>query len=347
MSLIGAGTGSLIGALYMFVFGVGLGLVMQVLVVAVQNSVTFEDLGVATSGATFFRMIGGSFGAAIFGAVYTNVLASKMAPIIAHSTPDGGRASFNFQSQDPATFALLAHKLPVLYHEVINAIAGSVDTVFFFAAPVALLAFALSWFLPEMELRKTVRSADLGESFAMPQDRTSLDEIRLILEHMISAESRVEIYRTLAKDAGFELSPRASWLLYRFLDHPDSTLSEIAARLKVSPSELEASLTELENASMIERTSESDATEKLGDDNDAKHTKQRSEEQGVIESLTPKGQIAIDLLLKARQDGMTKLLERWEPEQHPDVIKMIKELSESTLGDDEMIFAKVGRNDKD
>lgn len=340
MSLIGASTGALIGAVYMFIFGVGLGLVMQVLVVAVQNSVTFEDLGVATSGATFFRMIGGSFGAAIFGAVYTNVLASKMAPVIAHSIHVGGQSSFNFQSQDPATFAALSHKLPVLYHEVINAIAGSVDTVFFFAAPVALVAFFLSWFLPEMELRKTLRSADLGESFGMPQDRTSLDEIRLILEHAIGGESRVGLYRALAKEAGLELSAHASWLLYRFSDHPDCTLRDLAIRLKVSPHELEASIRELEKAEMIERTSGLDPT-RNGNANQA-----GLETQGLFESLTPKGQIAIDALVKAREDGMTKLLERWEPDQHPDVIKMIKELSESILADDQMPFAQVGTNDE-
>ena len=58
MSFIGVATGAWVTAAYMFIFGVGLGLVMQVLIVAVQNAVSYEDLGVATSGATFFRMIG-------------------------------------------------------------------------------------------------------------------------------------------------------------------------------------------------------------------------------------------------------------------------------------------------
>ena len=70
-------------AAYMFVFGSGLGFIMQVLMVAVQNAVSYEDLGVATSSATFFRMIGGSFGTAVFGAIYANVFASKLRPVIA------------------------------------------------------------------------------------------------------------------------------------------------------------------------------------------------------------------------------------------------------------------------
>ncbi len=66
-------------SLSMFVLGVGIGGVMQVLVIAVQNSVDYSDLGVATSGATFFRSIGGSFGTAVFGAIFSNVLVGNLA----------------------------------------------------------------------------------------------------------------------------------------------------------------------------------------------------------------------------------------------------------------------------
>ncbi len=65
--------------------GFGLGLVMQVLVIAVQNAVSYEDLGSATSGVTFFRQIGGSFGVAVFGSIFSNQLASnigRLAPVL-------------------------------------------------------------------------------------------------------------------------------------------------------------------------------------------------------------------------------------------------------------------------
>ena len=78
MSHIGVATGEVLIAFYMVVFGLGLGLVMQVLVVAVQNAVSYEELGTATSGVTFFRMIGGSFGTAVFGAIFANVLTGKL-----------------------------------------------------------------------------------------------------------------------------------------------------------------------------------------------------------------------------------------------------------------------------
>src|ERR1700722_9783822 len=64
---------------YMLLLGLGLGMVMQVLVLAVQNAVPFKNVGVATSGATLFRSIGGSVGAATFGAIFTNGLQSRLA----------------------------------------------------------------------------------------------------------------------------------------------------------------------------------------------------------------------------------------------------------------------------
>ncbi|HEU0053015.1 MAG TPA: MDR family MFS transporter, partial [Longimicrobium sp.] len=68
-------------SLYMLVVGMGLGMVMQVLVLAVQNSVEYQDLGVATSGATLFRSIGGSLGTAVLGAVFSARLASALAQV--------------------------------------------------------------------------------------------------------------------------------------------------------------------------------------------------------------------------------------------------------------------------
>ncbi len=78
MSLIGVHTGAWAAAAYMAVFGFGLGLILQVLTVAVQNAVAYEELGTATSGVTFFRSIGGSFGTAVFGAVFANLLMTNV-----------------------------------------------------------------------------------------------------------------------------------------------------------------------------------------------------------------------------------------------------------------------------
>jgi EmrB/QacA subfamily drug resistance transporter len=80
LSSLDATTGSGVAALHMLVLGLGLGLVMQVLVLATQNAVSYEQLGVATSGATLFRSIGGSLGTAILGAIFTARLTAELPP---------------------------------------------------------------------------------------------------------------------------------------------------------------------------------------------------------------------------------------------------------------------------
>src|SRR5436309_15626133 len=78
LSRLDAGTAPWLASVYMLVVGVGIGLVMQVLVLVVQNDVRREDIGVATSTATFFRSVGGSFGVAIFGAIFASRLAAQI-----------------------------------------------------------------------------------------------------------------------------------------------------------------------------------------------------------------------------------------------------------------------------
>ena len=228
LSLIDASTNNWVLALYMFVFGVGMGLIMQVLVVAVQNSVSYEDLGVATSSATFFRMIGGSFGTAVFGAIYTIVFTHTLAPTLA-KVPASILKSFNPQTINPAILDKLKSTAEglVFYGKYIDAVTHSVQVVFLVAVPISFLAFLLSFLLPEVELRKTVQTVDLGEVQGAPQSRSSLQEIQLALERVSARENRAELYRTLAQRAGIDLPPRSCWLLYRLADQPAASVTEV------------------------------------------------------------------------------------------------------------------------
>ena len=168
LSRIGAGTSSFVTALYMFVLGVGLGCVMQVLVLIVQNAVPYSELGVATSGATFFRSIGGSFGTAIFGAIFSNVLVGNLARHLHGARLPGG---FSTSSVTPA----FLHTLPAaVQHGLAAAYAESIQTVFIIAAPIGFIAFLASWFIPRLELRRGVRtpqvsSTDSGGDVPAPQ----------------------------------------------------------------------------------------------------------------------------------------------------------------------------------
>src|SRR5258708_38767015 len=109
LALMGSGSSSLQDSLSMLVLGLGLGGVMQVLVIIAQNGVPHSELGVATSGATFFRSIGGSFGTAIFRAIFANVLIRNLA-----SHPHGLSLPAGFSAAD-ATPAALSH-LPAAVH---------------------------------------------------------------------------------------------------------------------------------------------------------------------------------------------------------------------------------------
>jgi EmrB/QacA subfamily drug resistance transporter len=135
-------------ALFMVTLGVGIGLVMQVIVLAMQNSVDPRDMGVATSSATFFRSLGGTFGTALFGTILANRLASQLAerlPPAALKGIDPGQLTGS-----PQVIAALP---PGIRGPVITSFVSSLSTVFVSAVPVVLLAFALTWFLREIKLR--------------------------------------------------------------------------------------------------------------------------------------------------------------------------------------------------
>ena len=150
LSRLGIGTGAFVSSLDMVVLGMGLGCVMQVLVLVVQNAVPYSELGVATSGATFFRSIGGSFGTAIFGAIFSNVLVGNLARHLGHTKLPKGVTS---SSVTPA----ILDKLPAaIHHGLIAAYSESIQTVFIIAAPIGVLAFLASWLIPHVELRRGV-----------------------------------------------------------------------------------------------------------------------------------------------------------------------------------------------
>ena len=135
-------------AWYMFIAGFGMGLVMQVLVVAVQNAVPHSQLGTATATATFFRSIGGAFGVSVLGSVLDSRLLSQLR---LHASPavlkllGGGSISAN-----PAQIS----QLPAPAHGVvIDAFSSALQAVFMVAAPITILAFVLTWLMKEIPLR--------------------------------------------------------------------------------------------------------------------------------------------------------------------------------------------------
>jgi predicted MFS family arabinose efflux permease len=148
---------SLIAA--MMLLGAGLGLVMQVLVIAVQNTAPDGDLGVATSSSMLFRLIGGSIGTAVLGAIFANRV---MAGVAKAAGAAGAPSASAHTSLSPAMLAHMPAATRALYAQ---AFAHAIDTVLLVAAVVSLVSFLLCWLMPAKPLRETVSAAarDVGQ----------------------------------------------------------------------------------------------------------------------------------------------------------------------------------------
>jgi EmrB/QacA subfamily drug resistance transporter len=136
----------------MVVLGLGIGMLLQVLVLVAQNAVPYSELGVATSGVTFFRTIGAAFGTAIFGAIFTNLYDAKLRTALHGLTLPHGLTPSSFTPRVLKTLS------PAVRTPILHAYASSLDTVFLIAVPVAALAFLLSFMLPWVRLRDSIAS---------------------------------------------------------------------------------------------------------------------------------------------------------------------------------------------
>jgi EmrB/QacA subfamily drug resistance transporter len=148
LSRLAAHTGMIEASAYMFVLGVGVGMVMQVMVLAVQNAVDYRDLGTATAGVNFFRSMGSAFGVAIFGSILTNRLEYNLPRELPQAS---GISAGQLLGSTPAQL----HALPAAVREgAVRAFSMSLHTMFLWVVPLAVVAFALTWLLQEIPLRE-------------------------------------------------------------------------------------------------------------------------------------------------------------------------------------------------
>lgn len=159
LTLLTAGTPNALVMFYLLVLGIGVGMIMPVIVLAVQNAVPYRDLGAATAGTNLFRSLGGAFGVAIFGTILNTRLEAELPRHLSAVA----LATFDMTTLTgaPAQLKLLPADV---YSGVVEAFAASLHTVFIAAVPFAVVAFALTWFLREHPLRET---AHVGNTSAM------------------------------------------------------------------------------------------------------------------------------------------------------------------------------------
>jgi hypothetical protein len=157
-------------ALYEFAFGAGLGFTMQTIVVAVQNAVEYRDLGTATSATTFFRQMGGTVGAAVFGVVLANRLAHYLGDAFGGAAAAAGGGAVDVNNVQ----AIQALPEPAK-GLVLSAFTRALDDVFLAGVPFVLLALAVSFFLKELPLRSGAPApAAAGRSTGEPAPSEAL-----------------------------------------------------------------------------------------------------------------------------------------------------------------------------
>ncbi|MEV5941354.1 MFS transporter [Streptomyces sp. NPDC051994] len=163
LSRLAADTPRLHYSIWMAVLGAGIGLVMPVLVLAVQNAVDPADLGTATSANNYFRQIGGSVGAAVFGTLFTN----RLSHALTQQLPSGARLP------DPESITpQLVHAMPpALRDGYIRAYAEAMPRIFLYLVPVLVLGFVLAFFLKEKPL--VSQNAPVAETAPLPHARTA------------------------------------------------------------------------------------------------------------------------------------------------------------------------------
>jgi EmrB/QacA subfamily drug resistance transporter len=280
-------------SLYMLLLGLGLGMVMQILVMAVQNAVAYEQLGVATSGTTLFRSIGGAVGAALFGGIFNYTLQAK----ISATLPEAAA-----KLTDPAAIATLSEPLRSTYLELF---VRSLHPVFLTAALLAFVAFLLSFAIEEVPLRTSIKPKPMSDPFQMPRDATSLEELKRIVARVTARENRWRVYQRSAERLNIPLEPDEFWLLARIGEREDQAeKADLAKRLAGDPHRSRI-FERLASAGMARKTS-----------------------AGSIE-LTEQGSAAYDRLVRQREEDLKKMLADWDRNEHPDVRAMMRELAKS------------------
>jgi EmrB/QacA subfamily drug resistance transporter len=289
-------TGTLEASAYMLVLGVGLGLVMQVLVLATQNAVEYKLLGVATSSATLFRSIGGSLGTAILGAIFSNRIIAELA-----SSAPAGSSSPSAGEINPSELASLPASVRDSY---VSAFTDALSTVFLIASAVVVVAFVLAWLLEERPLRQTVETGDVGDAFAAPQDTDSLHEITRALSRHVGRERTRRFVAGVVERAGVDLDVAEAWVLTRARDGLIAS-DALDTRRPEDHELLVSALARLRERGLV------------------------AGESGLASEgarLTPGGAEIYGELAEARRARLTELVADWQPED-PEVDEMVAELA--------------------
>jgi EmrB/QacA subfamily drug resistance transporter len=310
LSLMNPTTSVVTASLFMLVLGLGLGMVMQVLVIAVQNAVDYGDLGVATSGATLFRLIGGSLGTAVFGAIFAAQLSGNLARFL----PAGGVPGEG-NGLDPNAIANLPEPIRAGF---LNAYSASLSTVFLAAAGIAILGLILTFLVPEHPLRETIAAStsdagvDAGGVFPMPRSQNQGEELMRGLAILANRDVQRGYIDAIVRRAELELSPLAAWVLLQLDEHPESDPAHAGRALRIESSQVAEALAELEQRGLIRENGTPPA--------------------GRFE-FTPDGCDAVERLVEARRERLAELFAGWSPDSRAKLEGVVAQLTRDLVPD--------------
>jgi EmrB/QacA subfamily drug resistance transporter len=294
LSRLGVGTSLWMVALGMVILGLGLGMVMQVLVLAVQNAVDYAYLGVATSGSTMFRSIGGSIGVSLFGAIFANRLHTELVRRLGSNVPLPSTTS-------PAA----VRALPAPVHDsYVHAVTAALSPIFLVAAVICVVAFALALLLPDVPLRQTSTAEGLGETFATPSHTDSERELERVLSVIARRDERWRAYEEWVNRAGVDLDPTEAWLLARTGEQAPASVEQIAEATGVDGEVVRETMGRLEQRGLV--------AGRRGD-----------------YGLTAEGRRVFEALVAVRRATLEELVRDWSPDDHAQLAPVLDRLARS------------------
>lgn len=161
MTTLAADTPIWLICIYLFVFGAGLGLIMQVVVLVTQNSVDASMIGTATSTNNYFREMGASLGVAVFGTIFTTRLTENLTDVFTSAGASATDAATATSTLDPQTLSTLPD---AIRDGVVTAYADALAPVFWYLLPFIGIAFVLSLFLKQIPLSDVAGLVARGEA---------------------------------------------------------------------------------------------------------------------------------------------------------------------------------------
>ena len=312
LSRMSENTTTLSASLTMLVLGLGLGMVMQVLVIAVQNAVDYGDLGVATSGATLFRLVGGSLGTAVLGAIFAARLSHELARVLPSSARVSGAGALN-----PETMGQLSPTLRAIY---VEAFTVSLGMVFVVATAIALVGFVLTWLVPERPLRQTVAAAsasngvgEVGEAFAMPADARSETYVLRGLAALADRDLQRQHILQIVQRAGVDLTPIAASLLVRLDADPGADPEALGRERGTGPDEVRSAMTDLQRRGLI--------------------VEDRADGAAGRWCLTRAGCVQLTKLVAARREHLAELFADWGPSRREELAVLLRRLADELVPD--------------